>query len=37
MLPDEFFLECASEGEIIDPDYYSRDFLKTAVDEISLT
>ena len=22
--------------EIIDPDYYSRDFLKTAVDEISL-
>jgi 2-amino-4-hydroxy-6-hydroxymethyldihydropteridine diphosphokinase len=25
------------DGEIIDPDYYSRDFLKTAVDEIKLT
>ena len=25
------------EDEIIDPDYYSRDFLKTAVDEIKLT
>jgi len=25
------------EDEIIDPDYYSRDFLKTAVDEITLT
>jgi len=25
------------DGEIIDPDYYSRDFLKTAVDEITLT
>jgi 2-amino-4-hydroxy-6-hydroxymethyldihydropteridine diphosphokinase len=25
------------DGEIIDPDYYSRDFLKTAVDEIQLT
>jgi len=24
------------EDEIIDPDYYSRDFLKTAVDEINL-
>lgn len=23
------------DGEIIDPDYYSRDFLKTAVNEIS--
>jgi len=25
------------DGEIIDPDYYSREFLKNAVDEISLT
>jgi len=25
------------DGEIIDPDYFSRDFLKTAVDEIKLT
>lgn len=25
------------DGEIIDPDYYSRDFLRVAVDEISLT
>jgi len=25
------------EDEIIDPDYHSRDFLKTAVDEIKLT
>jgi len=25
------------DGEIIDPDYYNRDFLKTAVDEITLT
>jgi len=25
------------DGEIIDPDYHSRDFLKTAVDEIQLT
>jgi len=25
------------DGEILDPDYYSRDFLKTAVQEIRLT
>ena len=25
------------DGEIIDPDYYSRDFLKKAVDEIQLS
>ena len=25
------------DGEIIDPDYFCRDFLKTAVDEIKLT
>ena len=25
------------DGEIVDPDYYSREFLKNAVDEISLT
>ena len=25
------------DGEIIDPDYYNRDFLKTAIDEIKLT
>ena len=25
------------DGEIIDPDYYSRDFLRVAIDEISLT
>jgi len=25
------------DGEILDPDYYSRDFLKTAVEEIRLT
>ena len=25
------------DGEIVDPDYYSREFLKDAVDEISLT
>ncbi len=25
------------DGQIIDPDYYSRDFLKSAVDEIRLT
>ncbi len=25
------------DGEIVDPDYFSRDFLKTAVDEIKLT
>lgn len=25
------------DGEIIDPDYYSRDFLKAAADEIKLT
>jgi|SRR5665647_72716 len=25
------------DGEIVDPDYFSRDFLKTTVDEIKLT
>jgi len=25
------------DGDIVDPDYFSRDFLKTAVDEIKLT
>ena len=25
------------DGEIVDPDYYSREFLKVAVDEITLT
>lgn len=25
------------DGEIVDPDYYNRDFLKSAVDEIKIT